>query len=52
MFSVQYPKQFSIDLLEILATHVQHRFEQTNVGSTNTTRVNAFYGLLLPSKHY
>ena len=38
-----------VDLLEILATYVQHRFVQANGGSTNTTRVHV---LLLPSKHY
>ena len=32
-----------MDLLEILATHVQHRFVQANGGSTNTTRVHAFH---------
>ena len=26
-----------MDLLEILAIHVQHRFAQANGGSTNTT---------------
>ena len=34
----------SVDLLEILATHVQRRFAQANGGSTNTTRAHAnFY---------
>ena len=41
----------SVDLLEILAIHVQHRFAQANVGSTSTTRVHAFHPLLLSSKH-
>ena len=42
----------SVDLIEILAGHVQHRFAQANGGSTNTTRV-VFHALVLPStKHY
>ena len=46
MLTVQYPMQFQYpikDLLEILATHVQHRLAQANGGSTNTTRVHAFH---------
>ena len=42
-----YMRVDCVDLLEILATHVQRRFAQANVGSTNT-RVHA---LLLSSKH-
>ena len=41
----------SVDILEILATRVQHRFAQANCGLTNTTRVYAFHALLLSSKH-
>ena len=40
-----------MDLLEILVTHVQHRFAQANGGSANITRVHAFHAfhaLLLP----
>ena len=50
MLIVQYPMQFSY-LLEILATHVQHRFAQFG-GSTDTTRVHAFHALLLSSIPY
>ena len=57
MLIIQYPIQWtyiysSVDFLEILATHVQHGFDQANGGSINTTRVHAFQALLLPSKHY
>ena len=41
----------TVDLLEILATQVQHRFAQANGSSTNTTRVHTFHALLLASKH-
>ena len=35
----------------VLATHVHHRFAQTNRGSTNTTK-DTFHALLLPSEDY
>ena len=38
----------SVDLLEILAIHVQHRFAQANGGSINTTRIHAFHAACSP----
>ena len=44
---VQYPMQFSgPQLLEVLITHVEHRFAQANGRSTNTFRFG-FHALLL-----
>ena len=39
-----------MDLLKILATHVQHRFAKANSGAPNITNVHAFDALLLPSE--
>ena len=39
----------SVDLLEILATHFYAPLAQANGDSSNTTRVQAFYALLLSS---
>ena len=48
MLIFQYLIQFSGPRTRARA---QHRFAQTNDGSTNITRVHAFYALLLPSKN-
>ena len=52
MLIVQHPMQFSGPPRNISNLYVRHYFAQTNGGSTNTTRVHAFYALLLHSKHY
>ena len=43
--------RYRAELLEVLATHVQHRFAQATGGSTNTIGVT-FYALLVRSKYY
>ena len=50
MLIVQYPMQFSRP--RSISNPCPYRFVDTNGGSTNTTRVYAFHGLFLISKHY
>ena len=51
-YSISYsPLSSSVNLPEILATHIQDHFAQANVGSTNTTGVHAFHALFF-SKNY
>ena len=49
LYEYVYILSSAVDLLEILATHVQYNYAQVNGGSTNTTKT-AFHAL--SSEHY